>query len=156
MLIKFAWRNVWRSRTRSVVVIIAIALGLLAGVFSSAFVEGMMKQKVDDVIDLEMSHFQFHHPKFRDELVSKYIVQNSENIYNELERDNDVDAFCYRLKIMAMMASANHTNGVRITGVVPGLEAEKNMDRDEYVFPQFLLLLGILFLFLLSKVFNLI
>ena len=124
MLIKLAWRNVWRSKTRSVVVIIAIALGLLAGVFSSAFVEGMMKQKVDNVIDLEMSHFQFHHSKFRDELASKYIIQKSEDIFKELESDNEVDAFCYRIKTMAMMASANHTNGVRITGVVPGLESK--------------------------------
>ena len=55
MIAKIAWRNVWRNKIRSSVVIIAIAIGLWAGIFSSAFVVGMMNQKIDSVIKLEMS-----------------------------------------------------------------------------------------------------
>ncbi len=62
MLLKIAWNNVWRHKIRSFVVITAIALGLIAGIFASAFVNGMMVQKVDSVVKIEMSHFQLHQP----------------------------------------------------------------------------------------------
>ena len=137
MLIKLAWRNIWRSKTRSLVVITAIALGLLAGVFASAFVEGMMKDKIESVIELEMSHYQFHHPKFRDEFVTKYYIENSDKIEQTLLEDENTLGISSRVISMVMMASANHTNGVRAVGIVPEDEAKItprkiNMIEGEY------------------------
>ena len=74
MILKIAWRNIWRNRTRSVVVITAIAIGLWAGVFSSAFVVGMMNQKVESVMQLELSHFHVHHPDFGEEMLPKFTI----------------------------------------------------------------------------------
>ena len=72
MILKIAWRNVWRSPVRSLVVCTAIALGLIAGLFTSALVEGIMDQRVESVIELEMSHLQFHAPDFRDYRVAQF------------------------------------------------------------------------------------
>ena len=60
MIFKIAWKNLWRNKVRSFVVISAIGLGLWAGIFGSAFVTGMMKSKVDNVVKNETSHFQIH------------------------------------------------------------------------------------------------
>ena len=68
------------------VIIIAIALGLWAGVFASAFVVGMMQEKVESIIRLEMSDFQIHHPQYRDELDVKMVIENSEELANDIRK----------------------------------------------------------------------
>jgi len=123
MLLKIAWRNIWRNRTRSIVVITAIAIGLLAGVFASAFVQGMMKQKVESVIKLEYSDFQFHVPQFTDEYLSRLYIPDSDAIMAEVGREPSVAGVSGRLVSMGMVASARRSGAIRIVGVDPEREA---------------------------------
>ncbi len=124
MLIKVAWRNIWRNKTRSLVVIFAIALGLWAGTFATAFVYGMMEGKVNTVIEYEISHLQFHHPKFRDEMVAKHYIENTEEITKDLRADEEVENFSSRLVVMGMVGSANKNGSAKIVGINTQKEAE--------------------------------
>jgi ABC-type lipoprotein release transport system permease subunit len=64
MITSLSWRNVWRSRTRSLVIIIATAIGIFAGVFVWAFYRGMVVQRVKTAIITESSHIQIHHADY--------------------------------------------------------------------------------------------
>ena len=66
MLLKIAWRNIWRSKLRSAVVIFAIASGLVGGLFSSAWMNGMAIQRVNNTFALETAHIQLHNRAFSD------------------------------------------------------------------------------------------
>lgn len=123
MLLKIAWRNIWRNRTRSIVVITAIAIGLLAGVFASAFMQGMMRQKIESVIKLEMSDFQFHRPQFTEEYLPKLFIPNSKAVMAEVEREPAVAGTSGRLISMGMVASARRSGAIRIMGIDPVNEA---------------------------------
>ena len=124
MITKIAWRNIWRNPTRSWVIIIAVALGLWAGIFASAFVLGMTEQKIQSVIELEMSHFQIHHPEFREEFQPKDTIAGMDGIREKLVNDNDVVAYSERVSGMFMMASPNKSGAMRITGIDPEKERE--------------------------------
>lgn len=123
MLLKVAWKNVWRNKVRSSVIILAIALGLWAGVFASAFVRGMMEQKVESIISMEVSHFQFHQPKFRDELQPDYYMANARSIQDSLEKEEEVFATSGRLLSLAMIKSANASGAIKLAGISPAEEA---------------------------------
>jgi putative ABC transport system permease protein len=123
MLIKIAWRNIWRAKVRSFVVITAIALGLWAGVFASAFVQGMFKSKVDSVVEKEISHFQFHAKGFRDEPTAAGFMEESAQIDQELRQDPEVKGVSGRLISMGMIGSANQNGSIRILGIEPTDEA---------------------------------
>ena len=131
MISKIAWKNIWRNKVRSAVVITAIAIGLWAGVFASAFVVGMMNQKVDSVIRLELSHFQVHHPSFRDEMLPKFTIPNSTEIIQKLDQDEAVKNISPRVVAMPMINSANYSGMLKVTGINP--EKEK-MVTDLYQF----------------------
>lgn len=133
MLLKIAWKNIWRNKVRSFVVITAIGLGLLAGVFGSAFVSGMMKSKIDTSIRNEISHFQIHVPKFRDEFNGRLIVENSDDLYNELKADAAVDAVSQRVIAMGMMASSQKTTALKVVGVSPEDEAAVTLLNEQLV-----------------------
>ena len=64
MLIKIAWRNVWRNKTRSLVIIAAVAIGLWAGFFLMSFYNGLIEQRIRAAIETEISHIQIHHSQF--------------------------------------------------------------------------------------------
>ncbi len=123
MLLKIAWRNIWRNKIRSLVVIIALALGLWAGTFTSGFYQGMMKQKIDDVIRSEMSHVQVHDTNFRDELLSKHFILGASTMQKKIEENPHVIASSARVISTAMMASANKSGGVKLVGINPTMEA---------------------------------
>jgi len=76
MIWSISWRNVWRNKLRSSVVIIAVAIGLFAGVFSAFFMKGWIAQRLNDVINTEMSHIQLHKPKFKENYDFKYLINN--------------------------------------------------------------------------------
>lgn len=124
MLLKIAWNNVWRHKIRSLVVITAIALGLIAGIFASAFVNGMMVQKVDSVVKIEMSHFQLHHPKFRDDQLPELYIKNGENILNDINHDIRVKSTSGRVISNAMFASATFSGAIKVIGISPTQEAK--------------------------------
>lgn len=108
---------------RSFVVITAIGLGLWAGVFASAFVEGMMKSKVNSIIELELSHFQFHVEGFRDDMKAEQIIHKTPRIQNDLEQDESVLHSSARVVTMAMLGTASKNGSVKVSGVNPKDEA---------------------------------
>lgn len=113
------------------IVVTALALGLWAGIFVSAFVNGMMEQKIDSVIELEMSHFQFHQKGFRDEFLIKQYMENGFAIRSELLREPLVKEVAARTVGMMMIGTAKATGGVKVTGISP--EEEKTVMRLEEI-----------------------
>lgn len=124
MLTKIAWRNIWRNKVRSLVVIVALALGMWAGTFTSGFYEGMIKQRIDDVIASEMSHFQVHDTNFRDELQIKYYINEAVAMQAKIEKHEAVVATSGRVISTAMMGSANKNGAIKFIGVDPMEEDE--------------------------------
>ncbi len=124
LLIKIAWRNIWRSKLRSAVVMLAIASGLVGGLFSSAWMNGMANQRVKDTFSIETAHIQFHNPEFADNFdVKKTILSTNEKL-EEISKVEGVKAVTSRLKTSAMAATANKNMGVTIVGVNPETEKE--------------------------------
>ena len=124
MLFKIAWKNIWRNKVRSFVVITAISLGLWAGVFGSAFVQGMMKSKIEDVIRTEMSHIQIHVPKFRDEYDGSLYMKNASEISASLRANPTVEAVSERMISMGGLASSRKNGMMKLVGINPSDEKQ--------------------------------
>lgn len=125
VLIKIAWRSIWRSKVRSSVVILAIAFGLLGGLFSSAWMNGMADQRVQNTFDLETGHIQIHHPDYPENEDVKYTISGVEEKLVQLRANTEVKAVTRRIQVVGMAATANKNMGVSITGIDP--DAEKSV-----------------------------
>jgi ABC-type lipoprotein release transport system permease subunit len=123
MLFKIAWRNIWRSRTRSLVVIGAIIIGIWAEIFLMSFSQGMMKSYINNAIQTEISHIQLHHPKFPAEKEVIYYFEDAAELQKSLQSAEGVKAATVRSLSNAMIASAKGARGVQIRGIVPQTEA---------------------------------
>ena len=123
MLAHLAWRNTWRNPVRSGVVICALALGIWAGLFVSAFVNGMMRQKINSVIDLEFSHLQVHAPGFRDDYLVSRVIPGPDTLLQQLKKEPEVQAISSRTVGYVMLATAHASGGIRLSGLDPGEES---------------------------------
>ena len=119
MIWSVSWRNVWRSRTRSLVIISAIALGVFAGVYTIAFMFGWVNQRVDNVIKTEVSHIQIHQPDYlQTNEVNDYITDIN-SIKETIESNTNIAGVSTRLIVTCMISSAETGSGVQLVGIDP-------------------------------------
>ncbi len=122
MIIKLAWKNIWRNPTRSLVVIVAIILGLWAGSFIQSFYYGAIDQRVNDVIKTEISHLQMHHPRFNEDFNIAYSIKDPEALLDSINKMNQVKAVSQRSIATAVISSAAGSAGIKVFGVFPKQE----------------------------------
>ena len=78
MLLKVAWRNIWRSISRSLVVIGSIALGIWDIIFGTGFTNGFLVGYSANMIEHDISNIQVHHPDFKTDFdIHYFIILNS-------------------------------------------------------------------------------
>ena len=122
MVIKVAWRNVWRNKVRSVVVVLAVGLGLWAGIFTASFMYGVSMQRLQNIVNSQLSHIQIHHSGFADDMDPAFMLTDGENILQQLAADEKIKGVCGRVVATGMVASPRGNGGVIIKGVEPALE----------------------------------
>ncbi|WP_170254649.1 ABC transporter permease [Phaeodactylibacter luteus] len=118
-----AWRNIWRSPTRSGVVIAAIALGVWAALALTGFATGMMKSYVKSAIEQSVSHIQIHEPGFTEDYEAKYTLPDVAIVAQVLDTTVEVQAYSLRTVVSGMAASGQGARGVMVKGVDPEQEA---------------------------------
>ncbi len=133
MLIKIAWRNIWRSKKRSAIIIASIIIGLWAGVFLIAFYNGMIEQRVRTAITQEISHIQIHHTEFNKDYDPKYTIQNSGAIYDSIKNIPDVKSLAARMIFMGMISSASGNSGIKLLGIYPDQEQSVTGLKDKLI-----------------------
>ena len=122
MIWSVSWRNVWRSKTRSLVIITAITLGVFAGVYTVAFMFGWVNQRVASVINTEMSHIQIHHPEYLETYEMHDYLLNTDEMVSAISSFESVKAVTDRVIVNCMIASAETGAGVQLIGVDPQQE----------------------------------
>src|SRR5690554_198471 len=116
-VIKLSWKNVWRNPVRSGVVVMAVILGTWAGVFTSAFMNGLSLQYIKNELENFTSHIQIHHTSFNEENLPSYYIESADSLMEELRNKPFVQSVTARSVAQGLAASATNTFGVTIKGV---------------------------------------
>ena len=124
MILKTAWKNVWRNKVRSLVVISSVTIGIFAGVFSVALMNGMIIQRVNDALNEEISDIQITNKDFRLNNDPQLVIGNTENVLSVIKNVNGISAVCERTVLTGMANSAYKSTGVQIIGIDPEKEKQ--------------------------------
>lgn len=127
MIFKIAWRNIWRNKIRSFTVMGSVLVGVWALIFVLSFTAGFINSYINSAIENEISHIQFHNPKFMDEKEVQYTLTNTTSITDNLAKDTRIKAFATRTINSGMLATARGSRGIQIRGIVA--EEEANLTR---------------------------
>jgi len=124
MLISISWRNVWRNKFRSIIIMAAVAIGLTAGIFMTSFYRGMANQRIEKAIRTDIAHIQIHHNKFRENNDINLFIPEALKKAADIRGFDSVKGAAVRIISYSVIASAETSTGIKISGINPEQEIE--------------------------------
>lgn len=122
MLIKLAWKNIWRNKKRSIIITLAALFGIWGGVFTNGVFIGMWETTIEAAIGRELSHIQIHHKKFRDEKLITQFISNIDSVKRIINSIDYVQNYSERTIIEGMASSPTSVSGVKVIAINPKKE----------------------------------
>ncbi|MFH1964327.1 MAG: ABC transporter permease, partial [Acidobacteriota bacterium] len=126
LLIKLAWRNLWRNKRRTILTVTSVSLGLALLLISLGIGDGSHKQMVESAVRLGSGHVLIQAEGYQESNEFKLTLSGE-----DLERiDTWLDSYASNGKIpireavrrsfvSGMMSSADGASGALVTGVEP-------------------------------------
>ncbi len=134
MLLRMAWRNLWRNPRRTAVVLTAISVGIAGSLLTMAINLGMVAGMVDTAIRGGLGHLQVHAKGWHANPELKVRLEDGgKAIEGVLGRVPEIQRWAPRLRAEGLVASARASVGVAIMGVDPEREAEVSIAADSIV-----------------------
>ena len=122
MLLKLAWRNIWRNKRRSLVVLISIIVGVNAILMIDGLTNGMIFQMLFNQISSNIAHVQVHKKGFSDNKVVQQYIPDENLVETVLKNNSSVRAYSKRVIAYGLLSSASNSTGVYVNGIIPAEE----------------------------------
>ncbi|MEJ2129425.1 MAG: FtsX-like permease family protein [Woeseiaceae bacterium] len=130
ILMRLAWRNLWRNHRRTLIMLLAITLGTWAMIFMTALMRGMVSQMVADGISALPGHVQAHHMDFRDDPSIANLISVPDHELVERFGDAGFAGFATRVRVPSVITSEYDSRGVTLLGIDP--ERERGLTFVDY------------------------
>jgi len=133
MLIKLAWRNLWRNQRRSLITGGAVAWGLAMLIFSSGVGEGVISGMLARGIGAAAGTVVVQGPGWQDERKVEMVVPDSGAVASRVAADLPEAVITRRIFVRGLLTSPSGSSSVSLTAVDPGPEGEVNDVTDQIV-----------------------
>ena len=110
-----AWRNIWRTRRRTVVTVAAMTLALWVMILYTGLVEGYLVGMERNILDLELGDVQVFAPGFRDNPSLYTQIENADSLLAQLDQLGF--RACMRMLGGGLAAAGESSAGVSFRGV---------------------------------------
>jgi ABC-type lipoprotein release transport system permease subunit len=122
MLIKLAWRNLWRNKLRTGIVLGAMIFGLVGVTGTMGFMSGFSQNMIENAILWQTSHAQIHNESYPDDPDVTHTLTYQSDIESLLDQTPGILHWSSRHIVNGMISSARSARGIKINGVVPKKE----------------------------------
>jgi putative ABC transport system permease protein len=117
IILKIAWRNIWRNKVRSIIIMLSIAIGIFSGIMVLALYKGMMRSRVKTVVYAEIGHLQIHDTNFKKDYEPIYTIAYGDSIVRQIKKLPEVKAVATRTITMGMLSTTTGSAGIQINGI---------------------------------------
>jgi len=125
MLLKIAWRNIWRNKRRSLIVLSSVIVGVIAAILVDGLSNGMLEQMLFNQINSNVSHIQIHKKGFYDNKTVQNYIPDYKKAVQAVKNNPSVKYYSERVITFGLLSSASNSSGVYINGINP--EQEQNV-----------------------------
>lgn len=122
ILVKLAWRNIFRNKRRTLIAATAIGIGLTALIFIDAFMIGMEEMMIRTATASFLGDAQIHREGFRDEQEASMTIQALDAVTASLAEETIVQHFTQRVLVSGMITSPANVSAIHLVGVHPSTE----------------------------------
>ena len=122
ILVKLAWRNIFRNKRRTLIAATAIGIGLAALIFIDALMIGMTENMVRTATASFLGDAQIHREGFRDAQEVSLTIQALDEVTEGLAQEGIVEHFTQRTLAPGMITSPASVSAIILVGVHPPTE----------------------------------
>jgi ABC-type lipoprotein release transport system permease subunit len=122
VMIKLAWRNLFRNKRRTFIAGTAIGLGLASLIFVDGLLIGMKDSMIQTATTSFLGEGQIHSQGFRKTQEVELTVNDLPEVQRKLRTDPLVLRFTPRILSFGMISSAANMSAVSVVGVQPETE----------------------------------
>ena len=122
ILVKLAWRNIFRNKRRTFIAATAIGIGLTALIFIDAFMIGMEETMIRTATASFLGDAQIHREGFRDVQEVSLTVQALDSVTENLAKEKIVAQFTQRTLASSMITSPANVSAINLVGIHPPTE----------------------------------
>ena len=125
MLIKLAWRNIWRNKKRSLITITAILIAVFLAIIMRSMQLGMYDNMIQNVVGSYSGHVQIHNEGYWDEQTIDNAFTDNDVLNQSIENREDVSVVTKRIQSGCLSSFNDLSKFVFVTGIE--LETEQRM-----------------------------
>lgn len=133
MILKIAWRNIWRNKRRSLIVLSSIVVSIAGVIFYDGLNNGMLNQMLFNQINTGVSHIQIHKKGFKDNKTVKDFIPDHKKVEEVLKNNQSVKFYSERVIVFGLLSSAVNSTGVFINGIEPSDEEKITIIRNSVI-----------------------
>ncbi|WP_299013949.1 FtsX-like permease family protein [uncultured Photobacterium sp.] len=122
MLLKLAWRNLWRQKRRTILTASALALALALSLFMRCLQEGSYANNIENSARFYTGLIQIQHPEFSESQSIDDLLPVSNAFITPVKNHPNINQILPRIESFALAAAGEKSKGVMVLGVVPEKE----------------------------------
>jgi len=111
MILKLAWRNLWRNKKRSFITISSIAIAVFLAVFMRAMQLGMYSNMIKNVVGSYAGYVQVHAKGFWEEQNLEHTFILNDTLLNKINSVKGVKHSIPRLQTFSLASSKELVKG---------------------------------------------
>ena len=123
IILKIAWRNIWRNPRRTWVLITSIAVGIIGYLGTTAFSRGLLQQMVESSINLHGGHIMITAKGYQENPQIRLFINDPAKVEQALIETPEID-YAPLVSFQGMISSSETAAGVVINGVAPEQESK--------------------------------
>lgn len=125
LILKLAWRNIWRNKRRSFITIAAVLFAVLLAVAMRGLQLGTYEVNIKTAVRLFSGYLQIQKEGYKDNPSLRKSFQLTPEIIQMLESDPAITGYAPRIYADGLISFKDNSLGAAIFGVVP--EREQNV-----------------------------
>lgn len=126
-LIRLAWKNIWRNRSRSLITMAAIFFAVILSVVTSSLQDGVFDNLIKNMVSFYSGYLQVHKKGYWDEQILDNSFEASSKAEQQALSNKSITAISPRLESFALASSTDITKGCLVVGISP--EEENKITR---------------------------
>jgi len=119
MLIKLAWRNLWRQKRRTLLTASALALALLLSLLMRSIQEGSYTANIENAARLSTGLIQLQNPEFKESQSIDDLLPMSDGFIKPAKQQPNIEFAIPRIETFSLAAANDKSKGVMVVGVDP-------------------------------------
>lgn len=137
-ILKMAWKNLWRNRSRTLITIAAIFFAVILSVTASSLKNGIFDNLIRNVVGFYTGYIQVHKKGYQAEQILDNSFSMSVATEEQILSQSNVSGIAPRLESFGLASFDEVTKGCMIVGIVPDKEdnitsLRKKLTRGEYL-----------------------